>query len=136
MNLDAKTAVSTLENSVLLGSKFNGFLSMTTPERRQLIETVMDLGIFSSLNKETKSLRGNLIVEQKQLLTDITNLELKEALAEQSVNHIKQDIHTAEQAHTLQLEVLKEKVSKCIADKDTTLQVDTEGSQLHGNYGI
>jgi len=134
MNLDAKTAVSTLENSVLLGSKFNGFLGLSTPERRELIETVMDLGIFSSLNKETKALRGGLIVEQKQLLTDITNLELKEALAAQTVAHVKQDIDAVEQAHTLRLEILNQKVSDCTTEVKNALELDTEGSQLHCNY--
>ena len=131
LNFNAKTAQSTIENTILLGSKFNGFLSMDASSRRDLIETVMDLGIFSTLNKETKALRGNLIAEQQQLSVDISNSELKEALAEQSVTHVKEEISTLERTHTEQLEVLNEKVNKCVADVETTLQLDTDGEDLH-----
>ena len=128
LGLDRKTAADVLENTILLsGQRFKGFSSLSTPERRDLIEPILDLTIFSSLNAETKSLRGGVISEQKETHLEIVDYDMKVALAEQEVQHKKQEISTLKASYNEQREILEDKVSKCTTELEEALQLDTEG---------
>lgn len=136
LGLDRKTAVNVLENTVLLsGQRFKGFSSLTALERRDLIEPILDLSIFSSLNAETKLLRSSVVTEQKQTFLEVTDANLQVALVGQTVEHKKQEINTLVASYEERVEVLNEKLSKCIADIKLVSEVDTSGLDLIEAYG-
>ena len=131
LGLDRKTAADVLENTILLsGQRFKGFSSLSTPERRDLIEPILDLTIFSSLNAETKSLRGGVISEQKETHLEIVEYDMKVALAEQEVQHKKQEISILKASYNEQRDVLEDKLSKYTTELEEALQLDTEGVDL------
>lgn len=131
LGLDKKTAVNVIENTMLLsGQRFKGFTSLSTPERRDLVEPILDLTIFSALNAETKSLRTGVVLEQKQTFLELNDVKLKVALAEQEVSHKKEDLISLEASYKERKEVLESHLSNHTLELKEASEVDTEGSEL------
>lgn len=132
LGLDKNTAEVIISNTISLGiERFKGLLSMKADERRKLLEPIFGVTVFSDMNKEAKSRRASTTIEQKQVLLEITALDTKVALAEQSVEYTKKEQHTLEADREAKLEVLADKVNKCTAEYENALQLDTGGSELH-----
>lgn len=132
LGMNKTSAEKLIENSFLLGvRKFSGFLAMDTEGRRQLIEPIFDLTIFSQLNKQAKSERSTLIVEQKQTGLEITDLDLKVALAGQAVTHSLQEKNTLEGAWESREDVLTTQVSNDKRELEEAREVDVSGVEIN-----
>ena len=132
MGLERSSAKDILEATVILGvEKFKSFLNLKTQERKDIFEPYFGLTIFSKLNEQAKSKRTGVILEQKQTGLEITDLNLKVALAEQATTHSAEDKNTLEVNWEAREAVLKEQVSNGKRELEEALKVDAGGAELN-----
>lgn len=76
LGLDKKTAPKILENVIILGKdKFKPFIEMGAEDRRTMVETIWDLGIFSDMNIHAKTERKRLCDEREEKAAEASDHE-------------------------------------------------------------
>lgn len=94
LGLDKKSAEKILENVILLGlDKFHPFIEMGVQDRRIIVETIWDLGVFSLMNEDVGKKQASANRENELLIGE-------EQRASMSLVHAKERLSDFESSKT------------------------------------
>lgn len=104
LGLDPKAGPKIIENACILGrERFKPFLTMSAEERRLMVESVWDLGLFRHMTDIGKKKVSGTKAQLSELGHDIDKVNLQITSTEQMITEVKNQIENSEQ-HLMELE--------------------------------
>lgn len=124
LGLEPKSGAKMLENACIMGlERFQPFLTMSAEERRLMVESVWDLGIFRHLMEEAKTSRAVAKNKLNDLSKDIGQMEVEVRMSQN--NHQNATEAAEKSAASWRDEVLRHKASvNALRDKIANHQRD------------
>ncbi|QGZ16006.1 double-stranded DNA repair protein [Vibrio phage vB_VchM_Kuja] len=93
LGLEPKSGAKMLENACIMGlERFQPFLTMSSEDRRLMVESVWDLGIFRHLTEEAKTSRAITKNKLTEISTEIGQMEVELRMCQNNLNHIDEAI--------------------------------------------
>lgn len=112
---------------VMLGSAtYQPFMSLPTPQRREIIEDLLDLNIFTSMNKILKTRQE----ENKDVLKD---LSYQKKLNEEKIKILKEHLEELQRNNTQAIEDKKERIKQF---NNEIIELRKEGAEVQEELSL
>lgn len=140
LGLEPKSGAKMLENACIMGlERFQPFLTMSAEERRLMVESVWDLGIFRHLMEEAKTSRAISKNQLLELSKDIGQMEVELRMSQNNHENANEAANKSELSwrdevlrHKSSVNALRDKISNY--QRDISLLMAESDPNLNEKY--